>query len=385
MVFLTGSTGFIGSRILSDLLSAQHRVRASVRRAEQISLLTSRHSSSVESGQLQFAVIPSLEDAESVKAAVANDVSCIIHLASPMPGKGDDFETGYLHPAVRGTETILEAAKGTKVERVVVMSSVLAMMPLGGLEMEGLHVVGMFSLSLSLSLSLNSTYNPTLSPILTQIPEGANSTITVPSPFTSPSPGAKYTASKILAHRATLAWAARHQSTLNFDIVTIHPSFVLGRDLTFTSSPGEFPPGINGWVIRSLGIPPPGKPLIPALFVDVGDVSTVVLRSVPTTTTTSNINTVTDGNGKGEVTEVLVSGIPTSWEEILEFAKRFPQIENKLQGPFIKPMTVDTTRAETSLGIKWRETGAMLGDVFGQFAQSLESVETEREVGRGNL
>jgi len=162
---------------------------------------------------------------------------------------------------------------------------------------------------------------------------------------------------------------------------------VLGRDLTFTpSSEEEVPPGINGWVIRSLGIPPPGKPLIPALFVDVGDVSAVVLRSVPTTTTTSNINTITDGNGKGEVTEILVSGNPTSWEEILQFAKRFfPQIETKLQGPFIKPMTVDTTRAETSLGIKWRETGAMLGDVFGQFAQSLESVETEREVGRGNL
>jgi len=138
-----------------------------------------------------------------------------------------------------------------------------------------------------------------------------------------------------------------------------------------------------------LGIPPPGKPLIPALFVDVGDVSAVVLCSVPTTTT-PNINTITgrEGKGKGEVTEVLVSGNPTSWEEISQFAKRFfPQIETKLQGPFIKPMTVDTTRAETNLGIKWRETGAMLGDVFGQFVRSLESVETEteREVGRGNL
>lgn len=144
LILLTGSTGFIGSRILSDLLSANHRVRASVRRPEQIPLLTSRHSSPAESGQLQFAVIPSLDDTAAVRVAISNDVTCVIHLASPMPGKGEDFESDYLKPAVKGTETVLEAARGTRVGRVVVMSSVLAMVPLGGLEMEGLHVEGRY-------------------------------------------------------------------------------------------------------------------------------------------------------------------------------------------------------------------------------------------------
>jgi len=60
-----------------------------------------------------------------------------------MPGKGEDFKTEYLQPAVNGTEAILvAAAQVLSVKRVVIMSSLLALMPLGGLEIPGFQILG---------------------------------------------------------------------------------------------------------------------------------------------------------------------------------------------------------------------------------------------------
>lgn len=144
-ILITGTTGFIGSRLLSDLLLSNPpiNIRATVHRPSQIPLLQSRYLAPSRTGQLTFVLVPSLDDATALGAAVTDDVSCIIHLASPMPGKGEDFEDGYLRPAVRGTETVLEVARGRGgVRRVVVMSSVLGMISLGGLGVEGLRVEG---------------------------------------------------------------------------------------------------------------------------------------------------------------------------------------------------------------------------------------------------
>ena len=51
--------------------------------------------------------------------------------------------------------------------------------------------------------------------------------------------GAKYHASKLLAHRATLEWVAENKP--HFVVITLHPSFVFGRNLSQTS-----PDGVDG-------------------------------------------------------------------------------------------------------------------------------------------
>ena len=64
----------------------------------------------------------------------------------------------------------------------------------------------------------------------------------------------------------------------HFSLVTVHPTFVLGYDKTQTDL--TRPGGINAFLLRLLATLPPGKPMTPAAFVDVRDVSEVLLRSL---------------------------------------------------------------------------------------------------------
>ncbi len=140
-IFVTGGTGFIGSQVVQDALQAGHQLRLSVRKSPQIDELKRKYAQYASS--LGFVVIPDISDSDAILAALGNDVDFIFHLASPMPGKGNDFKTEYLYPAVKGTEAVLDAAAGTPaVKRVVIVSSLLGLMPLGGLLIPGLEIKG---------------------------------------------------------------------------------------------------------------------------------------------------------------------------------------------------------------------------------------------------
>jgi len=140
ITFITGATGFIGSHVVKNALAAGTRVRLSVRKEEQIASLKELFSSG--SDQLEFVVIPDISHSEAFEGKL-DDVEYILHLASPMPGKGEDFKSDYLKPAVEGTVSILKAAKAaSSVKRVVVTSSVLACIPLGQMNATDLHIKG---------------------------------------------------------------------------------------------------------------------------------------------------------------------------------------------------------------------------------------------------
>jgi len=148
LIFITGASGFIGSQVVLDTLTAGHRVRVNVRRREQIDELTARFSPAVNSpDQLEFVVNSDISDSKAIGSTLGN-VEYIFHLASPMPNsKNPDFKTGYLQPAVAGTEAILAAAAlAPSVKRVVIVSSLLAFMPLGTLRVPGFVVDGKCSL-----------------------------------------------------------------------------------------------------------------------------------------------------------------------------------------------------------------------------------------------
>jgi nucleoside-diphosphate-sugar epimerase len=131
LVFITGSTGFIGSHVVLQTLNAGYKVRLSVRKDVQIEglkKLFSKHINDVE-----FVVIPDLSISSAFDSAL-KDVEYVFHLASPMPGKGNDFKKEYLHPAVQGTIAVLEAAKNfSTIKRIVIVSSILALVPLDAL------------------------------------------------------------------------------------------------------------------------------------------------------------------------------------------------------------------------------------------------------------
>lgn len=139
-IFLTGATGFIGSYVLQNCLKAGFKVRVSVRKEEQVQSLKAQFASH---GELDFVVVPDISKAEAFGNALS-DVDYVLHIASPMPGKGDDFKTDYLRPSVDGTQAILSAARASNsVKRVIITSSVLANIPLGEMNATDLHVKGM--------------------------------------------------------------------------------------------------------------------------------------------------------------------------------------------------------------------------------------------------
>lgn len=148
IIFITGASGFVGSQVVLDALKAGHRLRINVRREAQIQQLSTRFSPAATApSQLEFVVNPDLSDSDAIRKSL-DDVDYIFHIASPMPGSGEDFKTDYLRPAVKSTEAILEAADLTpSVKRVVITSSLLALMPLGSLDIPGFVVKGKFSQS----------------------------------------------------------------------------------------------------------------------------------------------------------------------------------------------------------------------------------------------
>ena len=140
ITFITGATGFIGSHVVKSALAAGTHVRLSVRKEEQIQTL--KQLFSAKPGQLDFVIISDISNPEAFEDKL-NDVEYVLHLASPMPGKGQDFKSDYLKPAVEGTVSILKAAKASgSVKRVVVTSSVLAVIPLGQMNATDLHIKG---------------------------------------------------------------------------------------------------------------------------------------------------------------------------------------------------------------------------------------------------
>ncbi|KAK3933686.1 hypothetical protein QBC46DRAFT_462956 [Diplogelasinospora grovesii] len=350
-IFITGGTGFIGAHVVAQTLKAGHRALLSVRREAQIPQLRSRLAAAGVSpelelehpSQLSFAILPDITDQDSLRSALLSNphhpVDFVFHIASPMPGKGTDFSTDYARPAVAGTTALLAAAASIpSIKRVIIVSSALALMPLGGLSTPGLRVT-----------------------------EGANPSLSVPAidddegwdgifrPLGDGAHGAKYSASKILAHRATLTWAQEHKP--KFKLVTLHPAFVLGRDLAQAADKEQGMATVNGGFVASLKAAEK-KPHIPSSFVDVRDVALAHLRSIDAKL----------GEEGGGVTEYLLESKPgVTWKDVVGFVKdKYPQVDVKLTGPFDEPFSSDTSRAEKDLGIKWHGMQEIVGSVLDQ-------------------
>ncbi|RVT82297.1 NAD-dependent epimerase/dehydratase family protein [Rhodobacteraceae bacterium CCMM004] len=129
-VLLTGVTGFIARRIALDLLNAGHTVRGSLR-------------SAARGGGVRDGLRPHLDDPAAlerlsfVELDLADDagwdaamagVDTLMHTASPFPMRQPEDEDQIIRPAVDGTRRALTAAAAAGVGRVVLTSSMVAVM-----------------------------------------------------------------------------------------------------------------------------------------------------------------------------------------------------------------------------------------------------------------
>lgn len=141
LVLLTGCTGFLGYIILTELLKRGYRVRAAVRsqtKAERVLAGPSIKALAPTGEQLSFVTVPDMTASGAYDDAVRG-VTYIIHAASPIPTFGDgeppaqdQLEEALVKQALKGALGMLESAHvkaGGSVRRVVMTSSTVAVAP----------------------------------------------------------------------------------------------------------------------------------------------------------------------------------------------------------------------------------------------------------------
>lgn len=126
IVVVTGITGFLGSHIAKQLLALGYQVRGTLRsmkRAADIKALIVEHRSDAEN-RLSFHQADLLDDHGWDRAVKGADY--VIHAASPFLTYVPKSEDEIVKPAVEGTQRVLNAALKAGVSRVVLTSSIAA-------------------------------------------------------------------------------------------------------------------------------------------------------------------------------------------------------------------------------------------------------------------
>ena len=126
-VLLTGISGFVGQHCAAELLKAGYSVSGSLRSSGKGDAIRKAfEGAGVPTEALTFCVLDLLED-EGWEEAM-KDCSYMLHVASPYQTREPKDQDEYIRPAVEGTMRALKAAQKAGVKKVVVTSSLVAML-----------------------------------------------------------------------------------------------------------------------------------------------------------------------------------------------------------------------------------------------------------------
>ncbi|MFT7148227.1 MAG: dihydroflavonol-4-reductase, partial [Nonlabens sp.] len=126
-VLVTGVSGYVGQHCAAALLKAGYAVRGSLRSLTKADDVTAGIKKEVDpKGNLEFCALNLLADEGWDKAMEGCDY--VLHVASPFIMKAPKDENELIKPAVEGTQRALNAAKRAGVKRIVITSSIVAML-----------------------------------------------------------------------------------------------------------------------------------------------------------------------------------------------------------------------------------------------------------------
>ena len=126
-VLLTGVSGYIASHCAVELLKHGYSVRGSVRSlSKKEKVIESIQKEIDPKDKLEFCVLDLLDDEGWDKAMKGCEF--VLHVASPFVMIEPKDENEYIRPAVYGTMRVLKAAEKAGVKRVVLTSSMVAML-----------------------------------------------------------------------------------------------------------------------------------------------------------------------------------------------------------------------------------------------------------------
>ncbi|WP_394825470.1 NAD-dependent epimerase/dehydratase family protein [Pendulispora albinea] len=123
-VVVTGATGFIAQHCIATLLARGHRVRGTVRRAASVESVRDVLAKHADVSRLEFAMADLDRDHGWTDAL--RGYRYVMHLASPLPARPPKHEDELIVPAREGTLRVLRAAHAVGVKRVVLTSSLSA-------------------------------------------------------------------------------------------------------------------------------------------------------------------------------------------------------------------------------------------------------------------
>jgi nucleoside-diphosphate-sugar epimerase len=238
-VLVTGATGFIAQHCILQLLEAGYEVRGTARsenRTAEVVAILSPHLSDVAQSRLGTLDVVAAElTSDDGWTSAVEGCRYVMHVASPLPRGVVKDESELIGPARDGTLRVLRAAHDAGVERVVLTSSLSAVV-----------------------------YGNDRSRIFTE-DDWSN--------LDGPRIGA-YDKSKTIAERAAWEYMASVSGTSTMELVVINPGLVLGPLLSSDwGTSGEM-------VKRILSHQVPAIPNINFATVDVRDVATAHLSAM---------------------------------------------------------------------------------------------------------
>jgi dihydroflavonol-4-reductase len=128
-VVLTGASGYIAKHVLQRLLARGYSVRAGLRTPGRADAVRAAVAPGVEPGALERLSFVTLDlDHDAGWGAALAGAGALIHTASPFPLAQPRDAGALVRPAVEGTRRALTAAARAGVERVILTSSVAAIL-----------------------------------------------------------------------------------------------------------------------------------------------------------------------------------------------------------------------------------------------------------------
>ena len=126
-VLITGISGYIGQHCAVELIKNGYSVKGSVRNLKKIDEVTNGLNKQIQTDDnLEFCQLDLLVDNGWEEAM--QDCDFVLHVASPYITYQPKDENELIKPAVEGTERVLKFAKQSAIRRVVLTSSIVAML-----------------------------------------------------------------------------------------------------------------------------------------------------------------------------------------------------------------------------------------------------------------
>ncbi|CCM04261.1 uncharacterized protein FIBRA_06430 [Fibroporia radiculosa] len=319
-VLVTGANGYVAVWVVRTLLEQGYVVRGAVRSESKAAHLRTVFASYGD--KLELLVAGAFD--EAVKG-----VDAIEHTASPYHFKAGDPDE-LIVPALHGTTRVLESALayGTAVKRVVITSSVAAVMRI---EEQPLT--------------------------LSEADWNDQAIVEVREKGRGSSQAAKYRASKTLAERAAWEFVEKNKGAIGWDLVVLNPPFVYGPALHEVDKPEALNESMHSWfhsVLKNLH-DPKQLGVIGGEWIDVRDLAQ------------GHVLAIQKEEAGGE--RFVVTQGPWKWQDWINAASEYGVTTSTGDDSYdpakaTQPIRYDASKASRVLGIKYHSIKETTRDIL---------------------